>query len=100
MEEHGGFIKVESDIETGSTFSLYFPYQTDAECMKISCWEYMNCKRDKDATVKCPAYPHFGRMCWAVAGTFCEGKAQGTFAQKYEDCRKCEFYQKMIQKET
>jgi two-component system NtrC family sensor kinase len=100
MEEHGGFIKVESDVEKGSSFSLYFPYQTDSESMKIKCWEYMKCKRDKDATIKCPAYPHFGRMCWAVAGTFCQGKAQGTFAQKYEDCSKCEFYQKMIHKET
>jgi signal transduction histidine kinase len=99
MEEHGGFIKVESEFEKGSSFSLYFPYQADSESMKIKCWEYMKCRRDKDATIKCPSYPHFGRMCWAVAGTFCEGKAQGTFAQKYDDCRKCEFYQKMINKE-
>ena len=33
---------------------------------------------------------YFGRICWAVAGTFCEGKVQGTFAQKYADCRKCD----------
>ncbi len=32
-----------------------------------------------------------------VAGTFCEGKVQETFAQKYEDCVKCDFYQ-MVQK--
>ncbi|MBI5098435.1 MAG: HAMP domain-containing protein [Nitrospirae bacterium] len=100
MEEHGGFIKAESGVEKGSSFSLYFPYQNEADSMKIRCWEYMKCRRDKDATIKCPAYPHFGRMCWAVAGTFCEGKAQGTFAQKYDDCRKCEFYQKMRNKEV
>ena len=99
MEEHGGFVKVESEFDKGSSFSLYFPYQTDDDSMKIKCWEYMKCRRDKDATIKCPAYPNFGRMCWAVAGTFCEGKAQGTFAQKYEDCSKCEFYKKMINKE-
>ena len=99
MEEHGGFIKVESEVEKGASFSLYFPYQPDDESTKIKCWEYMKCRRDKDATIKCPAYPNFGRMCWAVAGTFCAGKAQGTFAQKYEDCSKCEFYKKMINKE-
>jgi len=95
MEEHGGFVKAESTEGKGSTFSLYFPYQSEEESRGVQCWEYMKCGRDKDAAVKCPAYPHFGRTCWAVAGTFCEGKAQGTFAQKYEDCKKCEFFQKM-----
>ncbi len=95
IEEHGGFIKAESVRGEGSTFSLYFPQQGDEESHEIKCWEYMKCGRDKDATSKCPAYPNFGRICWAVAGTFCEGKVQGTFAQKYEDCRKCDFYQMM-----
>ncbi|MFO7971262.1 MAG: hypothetical protein R6U40_05875 [Desulfobacterales bacterium] len=27
-----------------------------------------------------------GRICWAVAGTFCDGKVQGTFAEKRESC--------------
>jgi hypothetical protein len=34
-----------------------------------------------------------GRICWALAGTLCGGKAQGTFAQKLENCIACEFYQ-------
>lgn len=99
IEEHGGFIRAESTVGKGSTFSLYFPYQSDEEYTKVQCWEYMRCGRDKDATIKCPAYPNFGRICWVVAGTFCEGKVQGTFAQKFEDCRKCEFYQKRVNKE-
>jgi two-component system NtrC family sensor kinase len=99
IEEHGGFIKAESIVAKGSTFSLYFPYQSDEESLKVKCWEYMKCGRDKDSTIRCPAYPHFGRVCWTVAGTFCEAKVQGTFAQKYEDCRKCEFYQKIKTKE-
>jgi two-component system, NtrC family, sensor kinase len=93
IEEHGGFVKAESVRGKGSIFSLYFPQPGEEKPGEAKCWEYMKCGRDKDATTKCPAYPHFGRVCWVVAGTFCEGKVQGTFAQKYEDCRKCDFYQ-------
>ncbi len=99
MEEHGGYIRAESILGKGSAFSLYFPYQGEEESPRIKCWEYMKCGRDKDATIKCPAYPDFGRICWVVAGTFCEGKVQGTFAQKYEDCKKCAFYQGIKSKE-
>jgi hypothetical protein len=27
-----------------------------------------------------------------VAGTFCGGRVTATFAQKYKDCRECDFY--------
>jgi hypothetical protein len=33
-----------------------------------------------------------GRACWVVAGTLCQGKVQGTFAQKFQNCETCEFY--------
>jgi len=99
IEEHGGFIRAESVVAKGSTFSLYFPYQDEEDLLKVKCWEYMKCGRDKDSTIRCPAYPDFGRICWAVAGTFCEAKVQGTFAQKYDDCRRCGFYQKVTNKE-
>lgn len=99
MEEHSGFIRADSILGKGSKFTLYFPYQPDTEYANIQCWEFMKCGRDRDATLRCPAYPHFGRICWVVAGTFCEGKAQGTFAQKFEDCRRCEFYKKRVNKE-
>ncbi len=32
-----------------------------------------------------------GRFCWPVAGTFCNGQIQGTFAAKLKDCLKCPF---------
>jgi signal transduction histidine kinase len=99
MEEHGGFIRADSPEGQGASFTMYFPYQSDEESLQTKCWEYMKCGRDKDCSMKCPAYPNFGRVCWAVAGTFCEGKVQGTFAQKLEDCQKCEFYQKARRKE-
>lgn len=94
MEEHGGFINAESREGHGSSFTIYFPYQSEQESPLANCWEQMHCGRDTDCSLKCPAYPHFGRVCWVVAGTFCEGKIQGTFAQKYEDCLQCEFYKK------
>ncbi len=33
-----------------------------------------------------------GRICWAVAGTFCGGGAQGSFADKRGTCLNCDFY--------
>jgi signal transduction histidine kinase len=99
IEEHGGFIKAENRAQGGVTVSLYFPYQNEEELTKTPCWEFMKCGRDVDKEAICPAYPNFGRVCWVVGGTFCEGKIQGTFAQKCEDCTKCEFYKKVQNKE-
>jgi len=33
-----------------------------------------------------------GRFCWAVAGTFCGGRIQGTYAEKRDSCLSCSFY--------
>lgn len=40
-----------------------------------------------------------GRSCWVVAGTFCRGEVQGTFARKYRNCGKCNFYIKVRMEE-
>ncbi|MDH4231822.1 MAG: sensor histidine kinase [Nitrospirota bacterium] len=96
IEEHGGFIKAENRRIGGLRASLFFPYQSEEDLSKVPCWEFMKCERHTGKEMKCPAYPHFGRVCWVVGGTFCEGKIQGTFAQKCEDCRKCEFYEKVV----
>ena len=51
----------------------------------VKCTERLHCtKRD------CPAYDK--ERCWAIAGTFCHGEVQGTFAQKIGDCRNCVVY--------
>jgi diguanylate cyclase (GGDEF)-like protein/PAS domain S-box-containing protein len=53
------------------------------------CWEVKKCKH-----TTCPAYNRTDTFrCWEVAGTFCRGEVQGTFAQKLKDCRLCEVYQ-------
>ncbi len=79
-----------------------------------NCWEYMKCGRqpegDKVAELGiCPAAADTsydgihsgkcaGRICWAVAGTFCGGRAQGSFADKRGTCLNCDFY-KLVQEE-
>jgi CRP-like cAMP-binding protein len=39
-----------------------------------------------------------GRICWAVAGTLCGGKVQGSFAEKRVSCTSCDFF-KLVQEE-
>ena len=90
VEEHGGFIKAKNG--TGLTISMFFPYQNGEKSHCKPCWEHMQCKQDINHDESCPAYPHFGRVCWAVAGTFCAGKIQGTYAQKIHDCHRCGYY--------
>jgi len=76
-----------------------------------NCWEFMKCGREPggqkaDRSGICPAAADTsfdginsgvcaGRICWAVAGTFCNGKIQGTFAEKRKSCTACEFYRKV-----
>jgi hypothetical protein len=75
---------------------------------KLNCWESKECGRQpggKEAPELgiCPAAvekkldglhggKNAGRACWLVAGTMCGGKVQGTFAQKYGNCEKCDFF--------
>ena len=78
---------------------------------RINCWEYMKCGREPggqrtDEKGICPAGSDksfeginsgkcAGRICWAVAGTFCNGNIQGTFAEKRDSCMSCDFYKKV-----
>ena len=80
----------------------------------INCWEFTDCGREPNGINGaelgiCPAATetlynginrgkNAGRFCWSVAGTFCGGKPQGTFAMKLENCLKCDFFIK-VQKE-
>ncbi|MGW8179724.1 MAG: two-CW domain-containing protein [bacterium] len=66
---------------------------------KQNCWEYKKCGREKSDAFEgkpgvCPAtyieglnWVHCGvnggRCCWAVSGTFCDGKIQGPLQRSY-----------------
>ena len=82
---------------------------------KSNCWEYKRCGREAGGSkVKelgiCPASgeqrlhaihdgENAGRACWVVAGTFCGGTVQGSFAKKFENCEQCDFYSTVRQEE-
>lgn len=78
---------------------------------KENCWEFFNCGRETGgrktgALGVCPAAAdknsdglnggrNGGRICWAIAGTFCDGEAHGTFARKSLYCGDCDFFKKV-----
>lgn len=78
---------------------------------KPNCWEFKNCGREPGGIKAgkegiCPAaeektfdtFNHginAGRACWLVAGTFCDDEVSGTFAEKIDTCRNCNFYKKI-----
>ena len=82
---------------------------------RINCWEYYGCGREPGGkNIQklgiCPAAGDksfdginsgkcAGRFCWAVAGTFCEGKCQGTYAEKQPSCQDCDFYKTVLAEE-
>lgn len=84
--------------------------------MKQNCWEFKNCGRQQGGIKAaelgiCPAATETklnninsgnngGRACWALTGTLCGGKVQGTYAIKFGNCLICEFYQKVKTEET
>lgn len=85
------------------------------QAARLNCWEHHGCGRESggrnaDAEGVCPAATETafdgvhggraaGRCCWVVAGTMCRGTVQGTFAQKYQNCEACSFYQRVCVEE-
>jgi hypothetical protein len=76
--------------------------------MALNCWEAKRCGREPGGVKAkelgiCPAAnntratginrgTYGGRACWAIGGTLCGGKVQGTFASKMVNCMECDFY--------
>ncbi len=83
--------------------------------MRMNCWEFKECGRQTDGAKSielgvCPAATdasadglnggkNGGRLCWAVTGTLCGGKVQGTSAQKQLSCMTCDFFKKVKEEE-
>jgi len=81
-----------------------------------NCWEVKKCGREPGGERAselgtCPAATegaanglnggiNGGRICWAVTGTLCGGKVQGTFAQKHASCLGCEFFSQVQDEEA
>jgi hypothetical protein len=73
-----------------------------------NCWEFKNCGRQPNGPRAeelgvCPVTTNTdlngahggrygGRACWAIAGSLCGGKIQGTYAQKLNNCWRCDFF--------
>ena len=54
-----------------------------------------SCYKEKGCTeASCPCFGKPAMRCWQVAGTFCEGKAQGHFASKCHNCTGCGVFKK------
>ena len=76
--------------------------------MSANCWDFKKCGRQPGGSKAlelgvCAASTdakadglngghNGGRICWALTGTLCGGKVQGTFAEKLGNCMECEFY--------
>jgi hypothetical protein len=79
---------------------------------KQNCWEFKGCGRDKaNGREMCPVLNsrradgvnggrNGGRVCWAVTGTYCDGKVQGTYSQKVMTCSSCDFRIKVKEEES
>ncbi len=80
-----------------------------------NCWEVKKCGRQPGGSNAeelgiCPSTlpneydgvnkgNHGGRFCWAIAGTLCGGKVQGTYAMKFTGCLNCEFLKQVNEDE-
>jgi hypothetical protein len=78
---------------------------------RVNCREFMKCGREEGGRMSadlevCPAFEdasfdginsgkRAGRICWAVAGTSCGGKTQGSFAENRASCTSCDFFVKV-----
>ncbi len=77
----------------------------------MNCWEFKKCGRQPGGAKEkelgtCVAATekrldgvnegkNAGRMCFAVSGTLCWGKVQGSFAVKMSNCMECDFYEEI-----
>jgi hypothetical protein len=79
------------------------------------CWDFKKCGREPGGenvaeSGVCPVAEdtsldginfgkNAGRICWAIAGTFCEEEPLGEFAAQLLSCMDCDFFQKVQREE-
>ncbi len=51
------------------------------------CWTEKGCGKKE-----CPSFKKNHERCWQKAGTYCGGRVQGSFAEKYSSCSLCEVF--------
>jgi len=52
------------------------------------CWNEKKCEN-----TKCAVHNNEANLrCWQISGTYCGGKVQGVFAEKYGNCKACDLY--------
>jgi DNA-binding transcriptional regulator YiaG len=82
---------------------------------RVNCWEVLNCGREPngvnvDEKGLCPAAldteangvnsgTNGGRVCWAIAGTFCGKKVEGSVAARLISCLSCDFFTQVLHEE-
>lgn len=83
---------------------------------KRNCWQHKKCGRESGGAREgelgtCPASTeqrldgihggkNAGRACWVIAGTYCDGKVQGTYAEKERNCLACDFHRMVRSEES
>ncbi|CAB1063002.1 Positive regulator of CheA protein activity (CheW) [Olavius sp. associated proteobacterium Delta 1] len=89
--------KVIPVIDLRRRFGMEEIAYTDRTCIIVieaissqmeKCWEVKNCKKED-----CPGFESRDLRCWMISGTYCRDEIQGSFHEKIEACRKCNFYQ-------
>ena len=82
---------------------------------RTNCWESLRCGREPggervEAEGVCPASTernadgvnsgtNGGRVCWAISGTFCGKRPNGTAAAKLVSCLSCDFFTQVLREE-
>lgn len=83
---------------------------------RLNCWDFKKCGREPNGVNVqemgvCPAAvddsfdginggANGGRICWAIAGTLCEGQRQGAFHSKRQSCVTCDFFKSVSHQES
>ncbi len=83
-------------IDLRLKFGMAEGIKDDRSCIvivEISNQDFPYCNDIKKCNKPdCPAFNNIDRQCWKIPATFCRNEIQGTFHNKIEACRKCNYY--------